>query len=352
MQVTTRLAFKDDGAQLTAILCGELVLVQDQTLAIWLGRCEATDAHIFAKANSNNLVKSNLVTRLSLDSSRDLTMFQSISLPPPEPTSAAYLKMAELGDQPSAQMGGERELRLVYPPQASNKQPQQKATRTHKQQIRALSFQLPPGLTQPPVSQACPYELPELAWQQPALQQPHELQSTALHPSDVQQPASATTALIKTVKPTSRRQPSEEQASHQQPVSSNKQQEGSAQIDNKLQSLLEKARTLQEIELVVNTSEEEARESQAAMKDAQLRAYFDDDLSLFSAEEIKKAKQKAGESLKGTYDQVSRSSLAARQLKHVIQTTWAIQARSSQEGEASLTARVVDTSFKQQLSRS
>ena len=85
------------------------------------------------------------------------------------------------------------------------------------------------------------------------------------------------------------------------------------------------------------------------MKDAQLRAYFEDDISLFSAEEIKKAKQKEGESLKGTYEQVSRANLTAQQLQHVIQTTWAIQERSSQEGEASLKARMVDKSFKQQL---
>ena len=37
---------------------GELVLAQDQSLAIWLGRCEATDEHILAKANSSSLVKS------------------------------------------------------------------------------------------------------------------------------------------------------------------------------------------------------------------------------------------------------------------------------------------------------
>ena len=84
---------------------GELVLAQHQRLAIWLGRREVTDEHILAKANSNSLVKSNFVTRLSLDSSRDLAMFKSISLPPPELASAAYLKMAELGDQPIAKAG-------------------------------------------------------------------------------------------------------------------------------------------------------------------------------------------------------------------------------------------------------
>ena len=111
-----------------------------------------------------------------------------------------------------------------------------------------------------------------------------------------------------------------------------KKQKGSGQIASKLHSILEKARTFQEIELAVNASEEEFRESQAAVKDAQLQAY---DLSLFSAEEIKKAKQKEGESLRGTYEQVSRASLTAQQLQQVIQTTWSIQERPSQEGEAS-----------------
>ena len=69
---------------------------------------------------------------------------------------------------------------------------------------------------------------------------------------------------------------------------------------------------------------------------------------MFSAEDIGQAKQKAGESLKGTYDQVSRSSLTVQQLKHVTKTTWAIQARSS-KGATSLAARLVDTNFKQQL---
>ena len=80
---------------------GELVLAQDHSLALWLGRCVATDEHILAKANSSSLVKSTFVTRLSLNRSRDLTTFKSISLPPPELGSAAYLKMAKYGDQPS-----------------------------------------------------------------------------------------------------------------------------------------------------------------------------------------------------------------------------------------------------------
>ena len=87
---------------------GELVLAQDLSLAIWLGRCESSDEHILATANSSSLAKSNSVTRLSLHSSRDLTKFKSISLPPPALASAAYLKMAELGDQPSEQAGGSK----------------------------------------------------------------------------------------------------------------------------------------------------------------------------------------------------------------------------------------------------
>ena len=205
---------------------GELVLAQDQNLAIWLGRCEASNEHLLAKANSSSLVKGRTVTRLSLESSMDPILFKSISLPQPELASAAYLKMAKLGDQPIAKAGGERELRMVSPPQASKHlQPKAKG-----RQPRALhsSTQLPPGLAQPSSSQACPYELSDLAWQQPALQQPHELRPTALHPPVVQQPASATTVLIEQViELTSRRQPSQEQASQQQPVRRSKKPKGS-----------------------------------------------------------------------------------------------------------------------------
>ena len=84
------------------------------------------------------------------------------------------------------------------------------------------------------------------------------------------------------------------------------------------------------------------------MKNAQLQAYCEDDLSLFSAEEIKKAKLKEGESLRGTYEQVSRASLTEQQLQHAIETTWSVQERPSQEGEASLKARTVDKAFRQQ----
>ena len=326
---------------------GELVLAQDQSLAIWLGRCEASNEHILAKANSSSLVKSNPVTRLYSASSMDHSLFKSLSLPPPELASAAYLKMAQLLDQPVEKARGAEQLRLISSPQASIKHPQQMAK---GRQPKAVSFQLPPGLAQPPLAPDCPYELSDLAWQQPTLHQEQELQPTALHSPVVQQPASATTALIaQVIEPTSRRQPSEEQASQQQPVRRRKKQKGSEEIANKLHSILEKASTFQEIELAVNTSEEELRDSQAAVQDAQLQAYFADDLSLFPAEETKKAKQKAGESLRGTYEQVSRASLSAQQLQHVTQTTWAIQEQSSQQGEASLKARILDKSFKQQI---
>ena len=93
---------------------GGLVLAQDHNLALWLGRCETSDEHILAMANSSSLVTSNMVTRLSLKSSMDLTLFKSIQLPPPELASD-------------------------------------------------VSFHQTPELTQPPLQQACPYELSDLA---------------------------------------------------------------------------------------------------------------------------------------------------------------------------------------------
>ena len=96
---------------------GELVLAQTQhaesakldhrlqpqrSLAIWLGRCEATGEHILAKANNTGLVK-------PLEGSTDLSVFKSISIPAPELASAASVKMAKEGDQPTDQQGGEIE---------------------------------------------------------------------------------------------------------------------------------------------------------------------------------------------------------------------------------------------------
>ena len=279
----------------------------------------------------------------------DLTLFKSINLPPPELASVLYLKVAQLGDSPTAVTGGAKELRRVSPPRACNKQPQSKA-KGKQPRASAVSFHLPQGLIQPPLKQACPYELSDLAWQQPAFHQPHALPSIALHQPVAQQQALATTALIdQVIEPTTRRPSSEKQASPRQSVRRSKTKKESEETANKLHPNLEKVRSFQEIELAVNTSEEDLRESQAVVKHAQLRAYFEVDLSLFPAEEIKKAKQKAGESLEGAYESVPRTSFTAHQLQRVIQTTWSVQQQSLCEGTVSLKARILDTSFKQQL---
>ena len=157
---------------------GELVLAQDQSLAIWLGRCEATDEHILAKANSSSLVKSMSVTRLSLNSSRDLAMFTSIILPPPELASAAYLKMAKFADQPSEKAGEQESLGWSFHRKLATSIP----SRRQKEDTCSSPELCLSGLAQPPLSQACPFELSDLAWQQPDLQQPHELQPTAFAP--------------------------------------------------------------------------------------------------------------------------------------------------------------------------
>ena len=333
----------------TVLPFGELVLAQDQSLAFWLGRCEATDQHILAKANSNSLVKSNVVTRLNLDSFMDLSLFKSPSLPPPELPSADYLKMAKLGDHTPATARDEDQLGLAFPLQAFTHQPQHKAIRKHKQQ-GTVSFQLPPGLAQSPSSQACPDELPDLAWQQPSLSKPDELQLAALRPPVVQQLASATTALITQVAATTpRNQPAQQQASQSQPVRSRMEKNSSEPKATKLDSLLEETRTFQEIELAVRNSEEELPEAQTALKEAQLHTYFAGDPSLFSAEQITRAKQKASERLHGTCEQVSRASFTARQLQQVIHTTWAFEEKASQGGDVSLHARIVDTSFRHQI---
>ena len=118
---------------------GELVLAQTQhaesakldhrlqpqrSLAISLGRCEATGEHILAKANNTSLVTSRTVTRLSLEGSTDLGVFESISIPAPALSSSASVKMAKEGDQPADQQGGDAQLRLLeFPPQAYTQPP-------------------------------------------------------------------------------------------------------------------------------------------------------------------------------------------------------------------------------------
>ena len=104
------------------------------------------------------------------------------------------------------------------------------------------------------------------------------------------------------------------------------QQKGSSPQVSKLHNILEKARTFQEIELAVNASEEEHTQSQEAVHEAQLPADLEIDLCLFPEEEVKKAKLKAGESLRERYiyESVIRASFTTKQLQQVIQTTWTI----------------------------
>ena len=148
---------------------------------------------------------------------------------------------------------------------------------------------------------------------------------------------------------TVRRQLSAQPASSHQLVRSRMQQKGSSPIDSKLPNILEKARTFQDIELAVNISDEEHRQSQEAVHEAQLPAYLEIDLSLFSPEEVKKAKLKEGESLRDTYESVIRASFTPKQLQQVIQTTSAIDEQASQDGPTSLRAKIVNTSFKHQI---
>ena len=161
-------------------------LQPQRSLAIWLGRCEATGEHILAKANNTSLVKSRTVTRLSLEGSMDLQVLKSISIPPPELTSAAFLKMAKYEDPPSDQTAGEGKLMLEFPPQAYTQPPQQRARGRPSKQQQAFppSFH-PPGLVQPSVPQACqpastPSALPQPVVQQPASTPPILPQPVAL----------------------------------------------------------------------------------------------------------------------------------------------------------------------------
>ena len=112
---------------------------------------------------------------------------------------------------------------------------------------------------------------------------------------------------------------------------------------------MEKARSTHELEVAVNAAEEELRDAKEALKDVHLQAYYEDDLSLFAEEDIKKAMLKEGESLHGTYEPVAKSSFTKQQLKQVIQTRWVVQPRPAQDGETSLRARFVAKGFKQQI---
>ena len=313
---------------------GELVLAQTQhaesakldhrlqpqrSLSIWLGRCEATGEHILAKANNTSLVKSRTVTRLSLEGSTELGVFKSISIPAPELSSSASVKMAKEGDQPADQQGGDAQLRLEFPPQAYTQPPQQRPRGRPRNQPAAFQPALvpPPGLEQPSTSTSLP-------------QQPQQAQQPAASQPKVQQQPPAAPAL-------------------QQPVRRRFTQKGPGPAATKLHNILEKARSTHELEVAVNAAEEELRDAKEALKDVHLQAYYEDDLSLFAEEDIKKAMLKEGESLRGTYEPVAKSSFTKQQLKQVIQTRWVVQPRPAQDGETSLRARFVAKGFKQQI---
>ena len=167
-------------------------LQPQRSLAIWLGRCEATGEHILAKANNTSLVKSRTVTRLSLEEACKLSTFKTISIPAPELSSSASVKMAKEGDQPTDQQGGEAKLRLDVPPQAFTQPPQQRPRGRpklqpapfptsfgsttglglillHRHLCRNNTPASQPAALQPMAPQPPP---PPPALQQPALQQP------------------------------------------------------------------------------------------------------------------------------------------------------------------------------------
>ena len=319
---------------------GELVLAQTQhaesakldhrlqpqrSLAIWLGRCEATGEHILAKANNTSLVKSRTVTRLSLEEACNLATFKTISIPAPELSSSASVKMAKEGDQPTDQQGGEAKLRLDVPPQAFTQPPQQRPRGRPKLQPAPFQPALvpPPGLAQPSTSTSLPQQPTPAS--QPAALQPKAPQPPP-PPQALQQPAL-----------------------QQQPVRRRITQKGPGPAATKLHSILEKARSSHELEVAVNAAEEELRDAKEALKDVHLQAYYEDDLSLFAAEDIKRAMLKEGASLNGTYDPVSRTSFTKQQLKGVIQTRWVVQPRPAADGDTSLRARFVAKGFKQQI---
>ena len=190
----------------------------------------------------------------------------------------------------------------------------------------------PPGLAQPSTSTSLPQQPQQT--KQPAALQPKARQTTPPQPT-LQQPAL--------------QQPALQQPALQQPVRRRITQKGPGPAATKLHSILEKARSMHELEVAVNAAEEELSDAKEALKDVHLQAYYEDDLSLFAEEDIKKAMLKEGESLPGTYDPVSKASFTKQQLKQVIQTRWVVQPRPAQDGETSLRARFVAKGFKQQI---
>ena len=210
------------------------------------------------------------MTRLSLEEACNLATFKTISIPAPELSSSASVKMAKEGDQPTDQQGGESKLRLDVTPQAFTQPPQQRPRGRPK--FHPAPFQPalvpPPGLAQPSTSTSLP--------QQP--QQP--MQPAALQPK-ARQPSPPTQAL---------QQPALQQPSAQQPVRRRITQKGPGPAAAKLHSILEKARSQHELEVAVNAAEEELADAKEALKDVHLQAYYEDDLSLSAEDDIKSYK--------------------------------------------------------------
>ena len=233
--------------------------------------------------------------------------------------------MAQEGDQPTDQQGGESKLRLAVPPQAYTQPPQQRPRGTPRNQPAAFQPALvpPPGLDQPSASTSL--QQPQQQAQQPAALQPKVRQPTPAAPALQQQPL------------------------QQQPVRRRITQKGPGPAATKLHNILETARSTNELEVAINAAEEELSDAKEALKDVHLQAYYENDLSLFAEDDIKKAMLKEGESLHGTYDPVSKASFTKQQLKQVIQTRWVVQPRPAQDGETSLRARFVAKGFKQQI---
>ena len=231
--------------------------------------------------------------------------------------------MSKEGDGPPE--GGEPKLRLDPQPQAFTQPPQQRARGRPKLQPPPFQPALapPPGLEQPSTSTSWP--------KQPAAAS----RPVALQPKAPQPPPP----------PLALQQP----ALQQQPVRRRITQKGPGPAATKLHSILEKARSMHELEVAVNASEEELYDAKEALKDVHLQAYYEDDLSLFAEEDIKKAMLKEGESLHGTYEPVSKASFTKQQLRGVIQTRWVVQPRPAAAGETSLRARFVAKGFKQQI---
>ena len=174
-------------------------LQPQRSLAIWLGRCEATGEHILAKANNVSLVKSRTVTRLSLEEACNLATFKTISIPAPELSSSASVKMAKEGDQPTDQQGGELKLRRDVPPQAFTQPPLQRPRGRPRNQPAAFQPALapPPGLAQPSTSTSLPKQPPPAS--QPAALQPKAPQPPPPPPA-LQQPALQQPALQQPVR--------------------------------------------------------------------------------------------------------------------------------------------------------